>query len=547
MQNLEIWKFLAGLGFFLYGMSQLETVLKNVSGRSLKLFLKRNTQSLFKSIFGGALITGIVQSSSVVSLIVLAFVESGIITFRNALGVILGTNLGTTLDSWIVATIGFKLNILSYSLPVIAITAIGMFFFENRKKLHNVFAIFFALGILFLGLGFMKEGALELVKEFDLASYTNYGILVFVLIGFVLTTIIQSSSATIAITLTAVYADVLTFQSAAAIVIGAEVGTTIKILLWGMRGSVDKKRVAWGNFMYNIFTASIALIFLHWIIYFIENTIGIKDPLIGLVFFQTAINIVSIILFIPFLNIFSKWLERKIISNGTNSNSYISKNLPILPLLAVDALRDETENLFRKTLLFNKNSLCSEKDSAEGLIENIKSLTRSYTNMNDDYNRIKQTEGDLLGYYADIQANNLGKEDATLLLQYINAVRQSVYAAKAIKDIQHNLKDFEASANDILHQQCTILRNEWFIFDDMLNQLLNSSNKENITLDIEHSTKEALLQEENQKSEIMAQLKNNQLNEVEASTLMNVYREMLSCKKSLLMALTNLETETIKK
>jgi len=359
MQNLEIWKFLAGLGFFLYGMGQLETVLKNVSGRSLKLFLKRNTQSLFKSIFGGALITGIVQSSSVVSLIVLAFVESGIITFRNALGVILGTNLGTTLDSWIVATIGFKLNILSYSLPVIAVTAIGMFFFENRKKLHNVFAIFFALGILFLGLGFMKEGALELVKEFDLASYTNYGILVFVLIGFVLTTIIQSSSATIAITLTAVYADVLTFQSAAAIVIGAEVGTTIKILLWGMRGSVDKKRVAWGNFMYNIFTASIALIFLHWIIYFIENTIGIKDPLIGLVFFQTAINIVSIILFIPFLNIFSKWLERKIISNGTNSNSYISKNLPILPLLAVDALRDETENLYRKTLLFNKNSLCS--------------------------------------------------------------------------------------------------------------------------------------------------------------------------------------------
>lgn len=547
MGNLEIWKFLAGLGFFLYGMSQLEAVLKNVSSRSFKLFLKRNTQSLFKAVFGGAVITGIVQSSSVVSLIVLAFVESGVITFRNALGVILGTNLGTTLDSWIVATIGFKLNILDYSLPVIAITAIGMFFFEKRKNLSNLLSIFFALGILFLGLGFMKEGALQLVKDFDIKSFTHYSTFVFVIIGFILTTIIQSSSATIAITLTAIYAGVLTFPSAAAIVIGAEVGTTIKILLWGMKGSADKKRVAWGNFIYNIFTASIAFIFLHWLIYFIENIFQIDDPLIGLVFFQTSINILSILLFIPFLNVFSKWLETKFVteSSNTNGNSYIGKNLPLLPVLATDTLRNETANLLKKTLLFNKNILCYENPSSKGLLGNIKSLTRAYTNMDEEYDRLKQTEGDILGYYASIRENNLGKENATLMLQYVNAVRQSVYAAKAIKDIAHNFKDFDASANDILHQQCAIILNEWSAFDDTLNELLNLSYKSDVSLEIEKLTTNALAQEEMRKSEVISQLKSNQLTEVEASTLMNVHRELLSCKKSLLSALRNIKTETL--
>src|SRR5688572_31127495 len=116
---MDAWKFLAGLGLFMYGMSVLERVLKNLSGRSFKLFLKKYTQRLPTAIIGGALITGLVQSSSIVSLLVLAFVEAGTVSFRNALGVILGSNVGTTLTSWIVATVGFKLDVESYSLPVV--------------------------------------------------------------------------------------------------------------------------------------------------------------------------------------------------------------------------------------------------------------------------------------------------------------------------------------------------------------------------------------------------------------------------------------------
>lgn len=542
MPYLDTWKFLTGLGFFLYGMSQLEAVLKNMSGRPIKLFLKRHTQGLFKSIFGGAILTGIVQSSSVVSLIVLAFVESGIITFRNAMGVILGTNFGTTLGTWVIASVGFKLNLLNYTLPIIAVTSIGLFLSEKRKKLHNLFLVFFALGILFLGLSFMQEGALELVTHINLESFTHYNPIVFVILGFVVTTIIQSSSATVVITLTALYTGTIIFPAAAAVVIGAEIGTTIKILLWGMTGSADKKRVGFGNFWYNIFTSLLAYAFLNWIIYFIEHIVKIKDPLIKLVFFQSAVNVVAILLFIPFLNIFSKWLEGKFISDKINGHSYINKNLPVLPLLATDTFHNEALNLLHKTRTFIKKSLFCERPLSQGLLENIKAFTQTDINNELEYQRIKQSEGDLLAYYLNIRKNNLEQDEAAFLLQNISGIRQVVFAAKAIKNIQHNLIDFNDSANDILYQQCEIIQNQWTVFNTLLSKLLKLHDKAALALEIETAINNAIKQEEIQKGEVIGMLKKNLLNEVEASTLMNVNREFLSCGKSLLLAIGNIAT-----
>jgi phosphate:Na+ symporter len=545
MDNLEIWRFLAGIGFFIHGMGQIENVLKNVSGRSLKLFISRNTQNLFKAIAIGAIITGIAQSSSVVSLIVLAFVEAGVITFRNALGLILGTNLGTTLSSWIVANVGFKVNITGYAFPIIAITTIGMFFFEKKRNLYNLFSLFFAIGILFLGLGFMKESAEILVSHIDLSAYTNHSITFYVLFGFVLTTIIQSSAATVALTLTAIYTGVLTFPLAVAIVIGSEVGTTIKILLWGVKGSVDKKRVAWGNFIYNIFTSIIAYLFLYKIVYFIENIVGITDPLIGLVFFQSLINFMSILLFVPFLNLFSNWLERKFNAQNQTQNSYISPNLPVAPTLATDAMQKESENLLNKSLLFSQNILHTDTTKPEGLVQNLKSFTKTFENIENEYQCLKQTEGDLLHYIATvIEKHKVSKTKTTKLLRYAHSARQSVYAAKTINDIAHNLKEFEASANNLLHQQGTTISTEWSDFEQQFKQLMLYTKPNDLSLQIDACMIEIKKMDEKQKIEIFDWLKNHQLTEIEASTLMNVHREIRSCKKSLLKALANLRMDT---
>lgn len=532
MNSIEIWKFIAGLGFFLYGMGLLELVLKNNSSRSVKLFLKRNTQSLFKSITGGALITGLVQSSSVVSLIVLAFVESGIITFKNALGVILGTNLGTTLDSWIVASIGFKFDMLNFSFPIIGISSLGLFIFEKKKSLKAFFSILLALGILFLGLSYMKESALVLVKAFDIASYTHYGILVFVLIGFVITTIIQSSSATIAITLTALYSGALGFSDAAAVVIGSEVGTSIKILLWGMKGGADKKRVAWSNFYYNIFTTLIALMLLKWLVYFIENIMHIDNNLIGLVFFQTSINIISIILFIPFIRVFTKWMENKFIQNDSGHHTYFSLKSPLVSVMVADSIKGEADLLFRKTLEFIQSILVHHQNKDLSLLEKINA--NSTEKIETEYIKLKQTEGDILDYYTNLDKEDLVEVDLNQIHNAIHAIRSMIYAAKSVHDIFHNLIEFNSSAHDLLHSQINEIQTSWLSFQKEINIIWTESIVQTDAIDKlverinQHEKEDNLL--------IMKDLKNDQLSEFDSSTLLNVHREIISSKKALLTA-----------
>lgn len=534
---MEVWRFLAGLGLFLYGMNLMEHVLKKVSGRSFKLFLRKYTQSLFKSIAGGALITGLVQSSSVVSLLVLAFVGAGIITYRNALGVILGSNLGTTLTSWIVATVGFKLNIETFSLPVIAFTAIVMFFVHRRKKIYNILRIFFSIGILFLGIGFMKTGAESLVGTFDLGILMQYNTLVFVLAGFILTTIIQASSASVAIALTALHANAIGLPAAAAFVIGSELGTTIKIVLAASNGLPDKKRVAWGNFTFNITTTVVAYLTLPGLLYFIQEILLIHDPLIALVFFQSAINLLTIVLFIPLIGPLAKWLEGRFRNSVQRETSFISRDLPIVGEVVADALYHETELLIKRTAEFH-TSVLSFYDQKGSFLE---SLTQPTGTTEDHYERLKKIEGEILHYYSTLQPDDLDREQHDQVNQYITAVRHAIHAAKSIKDIQHNLKDLSNSGNDALHEHYTTLQKNWNEFDISFHRLLTITERELLFEELTLAMKVAFSVQVKHNNAIVNALKERRLTEIDTSTLMNVEREILSGKKSLLRALSHLK------
>lgn len=534
---MELWKFLAGLGLFLYGMNLMEHVLKKVSGRSFKLFLKKYTQSLFKSIVGGTLITGLVQSSSIVSLLVLAFVGAGVITYRNALGVILGSNLGTTLTSWIVATVGFKLNIENFSLPVIAITAIVMFFVQRRKKIYNILRIFFSIGILFLGLGFMKTGAENIVGNFDLGVLMQYNTIVFVIAGFILTTIIQASSASVAIALTALHANAIGLPAAAAFVIGSELGTTIKIVLAASHGLPDKKRVAWGNFIFNITTTLAAYLALPWLLYFIQEIILIHDPLIALVFFQSTINLLTIILFLPLISPLAKWLEGRFKNEIQHETSFISRDFPMVGELVADALYKETELLIQKTAEYH-NHVLIVSNQQEGFLQ---SLTHTSGTSDNLYEHLKKIEGEILLYYSTLQPEDLDREQHDRVNQYITAVRHTIHAAKSIKDIQHNLKTLSSSGNDVLHEHYIHLQKNWSKFDTSFEHLLTITDPKILFEELTLAMKVAFNVQSSHNAEIVAALKASKLQEIDTSTLMNVEREVLSGKKSLLRALSHLK------
>ena len=178
----EIFKLLTGIVIFLLGASYLEDSIKSLAGRSFKLFLRKQTTNKLKAIGGGAIVTGVLQSSSVVSLMVLAFVGAGVIQMESALAVILGANLGTTIDSWVVATLGFKFNIENISYPVAAISGLSMLLSNKDGRLYQWSRLLFGIAFLFVGLNFIKTGMQDVINEIDLSSVKEQPAIIFLVI-----------------------------------------------------------------------------------------------------------------------------------------------------------------------------------------------------------------------------------------------------------------------------------------------------------------------------------------------------------------------------
>lgn len=527
-ETADIWKFFAGIGLFLLGLQQMDIALTRLAGRSFKTFLRKNTSSFSRALMGGTVITALLQSSSVVSLITLGFVEAGMIPFKNALGVIMGSNLGSTVVGWIVATVGFKMDIESMALPALAISSIGMSFSLSRKNLYNSFRFLFALALLFLGLAFMKETAERLFRNFDITVYQHYPLLVFVLIGLVITSIIQTSSATMAIALTALYTSSITLPGAAALIIGSEVGTSLKTWIAGLKGSPEKKRAGYGNLYFNIATTILAFVALRPLLQFINSILGIKDPLISLVMFQTLINLLTILLFIPFINRYTRWLESRF-KGSTAEQSFVRIDLSKANLTP-PMIHDEAVHLFHQNIAFHELALdIHDQAEPEGLLNNMKSFLRRSGQTQAMYEKLKASEGQLLEAGLQWKNSPTSKDEEELVDRSIEALRQTIHAAKSIKDIHHNMDELRESANDVLHEYFHQIGTNWKGFKRDLMRVERSS-------DLEILREQALHHSDLVMEQIHADIRLDRIKEIEASSLLNVNREMLSSKKAILKA-----------
>jgi phosphate:Na+ symporter len=524
-----IWKFAAGIGFFLYGLLLMDQALTKLSGRTFKKFLRQHTNTVLKAIATGTFLTALLQTSSVIALITLGFVEAGMIPFRNALGVMMGSNLGSTMVGWIIATIGFKLNIENLALPGLAITTICMFIFKKRKNLFNSFRLLFAISLIFYGLGFMKDVAGVFVEQVDISAYRDQPLVIFVLIGLIITSVVQTSSATMAIALTALYSNVISFPAAASVIIGSEVGTSLKTMIAGLNGSGDKKRAAFGNFYFNVATVILAFVFLRFIITFITDFVGISDPLIGLAFFQSLINVMAIIVFLPFIGPYAKWLEKHF-KKGENERSYLSSSFIPSDDPDPEMLKEEVLMLMDKNLEFHDVVMDVNMPEHEGFIENVKTFARRSGYTNEMYNRLKLSAGELIVYHVRVRAEKLSIEDGSKLDLCMEALRQTMHSAKSVKDIHHNITDLRETAKDILHEHYHRLQQDWLAFktDYMLSKQLRKN------LDILMHKAHTDMDGNNEL--IQEDLSKKILDEVEASTLLNIEREMLSSKKAIIRA-----------
>jgi phosphate:Na+ symporter len=542
METLNtILKLAAGIGLFLFAMYLVEESLKNLSGRSFKLFLQRITKNNLGAVAGGTIVTGVLQSSSMVSMMVLAFVGAGVFTMKNAMAIILGANLGTTLASWLVATLGFKTNIEVIAYPAVCLGGFLLILLGNRKTIKYVSYFLLGFGLMFIGLSFMKTAMESQVQHFDFLQYASMPLIIFLLIGFLITLIVQSSSVTMALTLSALNAGAIGFPMAAAIVLGSETGTIIKILVSAIGGNASKKRVALGNLLFNIFITAIAFALLKPILLLITDIIKIKDPLIGLVTFSSLINLLAIVLFLPVLDLFTKFLERFFKKTDGSTAAFIGHASISEPETALDLFRRETSYFIHNSMLFNlelfKIDMLILKEQIDYKEINKERNFDSKT-IEEKYEFLKQLQGELQAFYLKLRAK-LNSEQNSELNQLISAGRSSMHAVKSVKDIGSNITNLSHSSKDIKYQFFLHHKNE----TENLYLKLNTLLKKEKPVSFEELVSLFDTIQKNYTTALNAFYSEAQLASIEnidITTVINFNRELFTSNKAMLMAVKDI-------
>jgi len=543
--NPDFWKLIAGLGLFLYGMFHLEDTMKQIQGRKFKLFLQKNTQNKIKAIFSGLLVTAVLQSSSIVNLIVLSFVGAGVLSMRNAMAVVLGANIGGTFNSWLVALIGFGVNLNLFTLPFIGIGGIAMILLNKQKIIFKFAQLTLGLGLLFLGLQFMKESMNQLLNNFNFTPYLSYPLIAFVLFGFIITAIIQTSAATVVLVLTAIYTKVLPIETGVAVVLGAELGTTIKLALGSVGGIPSKKRVALGNILFNILTSLFGFIFLVPIINILNNKFGIHDPIFILVAFQTFINITGVLLIYFFINGFVNFLEKRFITNQPVTTSFLQHASLELPETAVELLEKEVGLCIYQIILLNMQvfqltpNVNDESKLAQYILD--KNLNLNKLSFTERYLYVKETSGKIISFYSKFLDRPIKKEQLLRINQLVAALRNGMYAAKGMKDIHANSIEFSNSINDIKFGTFQSLQNNLTTFFSLLISAFNNKDQETCFNELKN-----LYEKTQQEFETSIKLSYQSagekiIKEKDISTLINLNRALFSSCKAILFAVKDFQ------
>ncbi len=348
---------IGALGMFLYGMNLMSSGLQKAAGDGLRRFISSITSNPLKGVATGLGVTAVIQSSSATTVMVVSFVNAGILTLTQAIGVIMGANIGTTLTAWIISLFGFKADISILAVPLMAVGFIMSI--SGKSKWRDIGEIVVGFSLLFLGLSFMKNSVPDLESSPQILSFisawSGHGILsvlLFVLVGTVLTLVLQSSSATVALTLIILNMGWIQFDMAAAMVLGENIGTTITANIAAAVGNVNAKRAALAHTVFNVFGVIWAVaLFPHFLslIRLLIDSLGMggsaETPLYSISMLHTVFNLINtciLIWFIPLIEkLVCKVIREKPSADTTGKLVYINAGLISTPELALTEAEKE--------------------------------------------------------------------------------------------------------------------------------------------------------------------------------------------------------------
>ena len=462
---------LSGIAIFIIGMFFMQDGFKQLSGGILEKLLEKFTSNTLYAIATGFLSTSVVQSSTIITLIVVSFLSAELLTLVQAVGIVFGSNVGSTTTAWIVSSLGVDVKISTYAFPMLVFGVVLRFFKSNGVKGSG--NVLLGLGFIFLGISYMKDGFDIMKNSIDLASYAMegyLGIIVYILIGILITVVIQSSAATLAIVITALNADSITYVNAIALAIGANVGTTLTTILASFASNENGKRVALIHFLFNLISATFITILIYQFIDltdFIAPFLGVSDNNYGmkLALFHTIFSVTGVILLTPAISLLAK-LSEKLIQKKVSSASkpkYLNQSVLSNPDASLAALRKEIINLYencQKAMLHALNIHTTGLTRETLKVQLAKELTIIDTDIDEIYQKnLKALYSEIVKFSSFAQENMFDfqhkkvdelKRAAVLLVEVLRDTR----------DIQKNVNFYLKSKNEYIKEEYNILRKE---------------------------------------------------------------------------------------
>ncbi|MDA3947024.1 MAG: Na/Pi symporter [Helicobacteraceae bacterium] len=504
MEHLSLWiQAFAGLGLFLFGMLYLEAQVKASAGRAFKSRVQKSTSTTFKSLLTGLSATALFQSSSIVSLMALSLIGAQLINLESAIAMLFGSNIGSTLTVWIIGLVGFKMDIKLIAYLFIGIGGLGGILTDSNSRWKSHFGALVGFGLIFLGLEGMKESFSTFAESFNIASYSPDNIYWFALIGLGITAVIQASSAAIAIVQSALFAQLISIEAAAAFVVGANIGTTITVVLGSFGGTSDKKRTALAHLFFNFSTGFVALLALQPLVWMAVHIMPSADTVIQIALFHTLFNVMGVALWYPFISHLTQWLQRFFKKEPEHVTKYLYKVPVDIPDVALDALKNEVRHLGKKIEEFALLAINIPPPKAlEKGVSVKKILDRYPENMELTYDKlyehIRLLEGKIFRYISLLSQKNTEAG----FQEHLNIVAQkTAYLATAAKTIKDMLYDIELLYNAKSSEEQTFLRNLRYqilnsvqVFENVCNndqtieameevyKQIAASNKNNMTL-----------------------------------------------------------------
>lgn len=443
----DFLKLIGSLGVFLYGMKLMSEALQKVAGAKMRYILAAMTSNRVKGVITGVLITTIIQSSSATTVMVVSFVNAGLLSLIESIGVIMGANVGTTVTAWLISILGFKVSMAEISLPMIGLCL--PLLFSNKRSRKSWGELIIGFGLLFIGLEFLKSSMPNLnenpeiftfLQEYTDMGYASY--ILFMLIGTALTILIQSSSATMALTLVMCANGWISFEIAASMVLGENIGTTVTANLAAMIANTAAKRAALAHLVFNVFgvlwVLAIFPIFLGWIEQ-LSVFLGIGNPItnigsvpMALSLFHTMFNIANVLILIWFTKFIARVVSKIIPMKETKEDAFKLKHIKIGLLSTPDASLFQAN---QEISLYAKNARDMFHSVTECLEMPVKDFPKQFDSLVKMEDESDNVEIEIANYLTKVSESKLSTENS----QRIRAMFKIVSEIESVADSSLNV------------------------------------------------------------------------------------------------------------